>query len=104
MHKQNFIRIHSLFLKILRKIETLTSIKGHYSVEKFGNISCVSQNTAYTKFHQNLSICSQDIKWNHNYPYIDFVNINAFTKFYQNPSTGPQGIEQKRNFDINQGP
>ena len=31
MHKQNFIKIHSLFLKI----EILTSIKGHNSVEKF---------------------------------------------------------------------
>ena len=38
MHKQNFIKIHSLFLKILRKIEILTSVKRHiyYSVEKFG--------------------------------------------------------------------
>ena len=63
MHKQNVIKIHSLFLKILRKIEILRSIKGHISVEKFGKISCVSHNTAYTKFHQNPSICSQDIKW-----------------------------------------
>ena len=62
MHKQNFIKIHSLFLKILRKIEILTSIKGHNSVEKSGKISCVRHNTAYTKFHQNPSICSQDIK------------------------------------------
>ena len=63
MHKQNSIKIHSLFLKILRKIEMLTSIKGHNSVEKFGKISCTGHNTAYTKFHQNLSICSQDTKW-----------------------------------------
>ena len=55
MHKQNFIKIHSLFLKI----EILTSIKGHNSVEKFGKISCASHNTAYTKFHQNSSICSK---------------------------------------------
>ena len=54
---KKFIKIHSLFLKILRKIEILTSIKGH-----FGKISCVSHNTAYTKFHQNPPICSQDIK------------------------------------------
>ena len=66
MHKQNFIKIHSLFLKLLRKIEILTSIKGHNSVEKFGKIACVSHNTAYTKFHQNPSICSQDIKWKQN--------------------------------------
>ena len=56
----NFIKIHSLFLRILRKIEMLTSIKN--SVEKFGKVSCISHNTAYTKFHQNPSICSQDIK------------------------------------------
>ena len=70
MHKQNVnkmvIKIYSLFLKILRKIEILTSNKGHSSVEKFGKISCVSHNTAYTKFHQNPSICSQDIKWKQN--------------------------------------
>ena len=36
MHKQNFIKIHSLFLKT----EILTSIKGHNSVEKFRKISC----------------------------------------------------------------
>ena len=32
MHKQNFIKIHSLFLKS----EILTSIKGHNSVESSG--------------------------------------------------------------------
>ena len=62
MHKQTCIKIHLLFLKILRKIEILISIKGHNSVEQFGKISCVSHNTAYTKFHQIPSICSQDIK------------------------------------------
>ena len=62
MHKQNFIKIHSLFLKI----EILTSIKGHNSVEKFMKISCASHTTAYTKFHQNPSICSQGIKWKQN--------------------------------------
>ena len=36
-------------------MEILTIIKGHNSVEKFGKISCVSHNTAYTKFHQNPS-------------------------------------------------
>ena len=61
MHKQFFIKIHLLFLKI----EILTSIKGH-NVEKFRKISCASHNTAYTKFHQNPSICSQDIKWKQN--------------------------------------
>ena len=52
MHKQNFIKIHSLFLKT----EILTSITGHNSVEKFRKISSASHNTAYTKFHQNPSI------------------------------------------------
>ena len=54
---------HIYQYKILRKNEILTSIKGHNSVEKFGKISCVSHNTAYTKFHQYPSICSQEIKW-----------------------------------------
>ena len=67
MHKHNFIKIHSLFLKILRKIEILTAIKGHNSVEKLGKISYVSHYTAYTKFHQNPSICSQDIKRKQNF-------------------------------------
>ena len=66
MYKQNFIKIHSLFLKILRKIEILASLKGNNSVEKFGKISCINHNTAYTKFHQNPSICSQDINWKQN--------------------------------------
>ena len=46
MLKQNFIKIHSLFLKI----EVLTSIKGHNFVEKFRKISCASHNTAYRNF------------------------------------------------------
>ena len=72
MHKQNFIKIHSLFLKIL-----------------------------ITKFHQNPSICSQDIKWKQNSDinqgpslswkitkynlycsYLHFVHINTFTIFF----------------------
>ena len=66
LEMQNFIKIYSLFLKILRKIEMLTPIKDQNSVEKFRKISYVSHNTAYTKFHQNPSICSQDIKWRQN--------------------------------------
>ena len=46
MHKQNFIKINSLFLKF----EILTSIKGQNSVEKFRKISCANHNTAYTNF------------------------------------------------------
>ena len=62
MHKQNFIKIHLLFLKI----EILTSIKSHNSIEKFRKILCASHNTAYKQFHQNPWICSQDIKWKQN--------------------------------------
>ena len=106
MHKQNFIKINSL----LRNIEILTPIKGHNSAEKFRKISCASHNTAYTKFHQNPLIYSQDgnkiltsikgLKSVEKYqkiicncPYLHFVNINAFTKFYQNSSIGPQDTE-----------
>ena len=53
MHKQNFVKIHSLFLKI----EILTSIKGHNSVEKFRKISCATVVTIlhtqnFIKIHQ----------------------------------------------------
>ena len=48
------------------KIEILTLIKGQTSVEMFRKISCAGHNTAYTKFHQNPSICSQDFKWKQN--------------------------------------
>ena len=62
MHEQNFIKIHSLFLKI----EILKSTNSHNSVEKSRKISSASHNTAYIKFHQNPSIRSQDIKWKQN--------------------------------------
>ena len=51
---------------IISKNGILTSTKGHNSVEKFRKISSAGHNTAYTKFHQNPSICSQDIKWKQN--------------------------------------
>ena len=81
MHKQNFIKIHSLFLKILRKIEVLTSVKGHNSIEKSGKIACVSHNVADTKFHKNPSICSQDIKWKQNF---DLTSTRAITQLKNN--------------------
>ena len=59
-------KIHSLFLKIVRKNELLKSIKGHNSVEKLGKLSYISHNTTYTKLNQNPSICSQDMKQNFN--------------------------------------
>ena len=55
MQKQNFIKIHLLFLKILRKNEMLTPIKDYNSVEKFEKISYVSHNTDtqnFIKIHQ----------------------------------------------------
>ena len=61
MHKQNFIKIHSL-------VEILTSIKGHNSVENkqkilfnHPNLHLVDIN-AYTKFDWNPQIKSQDIE------------------------------------------
>ena len=66
MHKTKFYQnpfIISEDIEKRYKIEILTSIKGHNTVENFEEISCVSHNTAYTKFHQNPSICFQDIKW-----------------------------------------
>ena len=37
-------------------------------------------------------------------PNIDLVNMNAYIKFGEILSISSQDIEQKRNFDINQGP
>ena len=51
MHKQSFIKIHSLFLRILRKIEILTSIKDQDSAEKLEKMSCVGH-TKFINFHQ----------------------------------------------------
>ena len=39
-----------------------------------------------------------------NNPKVDLVNVNVHTKFGQIMSIGSQDIEQKRNYDINQGP
>ena len=54
----------------------------------------LANNIAYTKFHKNLSICSEDIEWKQNSdvnpgpylkiscncPYLHFVNINGLKK------------------------
>ena len=61
MHKHNFIKIHSLFLKILRKNEVITSSwaitllksSGKFHVLVIIHVLCVSHNTACTKCHQN---------------------------------------------------
>ena len=111
MHKQNFIKIHSLFLKI----EILTSIKGYNSVEKFPKISSTSHNTAVTKFHQfvlkilNGNWILTSIKGHNsvkNWPKLMCIRnnmnlgfINAYTKFYQfeNSSIWSEDIEKKNN-------
>ena len=46
MHKQKSnLFINSKDIEKMRKIDILTSIKGHNSVQKLGKISCVSHNT-----------------------------------------------------------
>ena len=55
MHEQNFIKIRSLFLKTLRKIEMVTSIKGHNSVEssgKFHMLVTILHTQNFIKIHQ----------------------------------------------------
>ena len=53
MHKQYFFYQNPFIIsKDIEKFEILTSVKVHNSVEKFGKISCVGHNTAYTKFHK----------------------------------------------------
>ena len=95
-------------------------IKGNNSVEKFGKISCVSRNTAYTKSINLFSGYKMETKFCHQSRTITQLKnneiqfaivltymlsiYNALTKFYQNQSIGPPDIEHKRNFDINQGP
>ena len=78
---------------------------------------------AYTKFHQNSSICSEDIEEKYiftsikghnsveneqkilfNRPNLHLININAYTKFDRNPQINSQDIEHKQHSDIDQGP
>ena len=50
-----FDQIHQLFHKILSINIILKSIKGHYSVEKFGKIMCISHNMDHISMHkQNI--------------------------------------------------
>ena len=119
MHKQNLIKIHSLFLKI----EILTPIKGHNFVEKFRKISCASHNTAYSSFIKILQFVLKILNGNKtltsikghnfvenerkilfNHPNLHLVNINAYTKFDRNPQINSQDIEHKQNSDVDQGP
>ena len=71
MHMQNLIEIHKLIHKILSINKILTSIKGHNSIKNLPNIMWFRNNmdlvyiNAYTKFYQNLSICSEDTEEKH---------------------------------------
>ena len=55
MHKQNIIKIYSLFLKILRKIEILISIKGHNLLKSSGKshvLVAILHTQNFIKIHQ----------------------------------------------------
>ena len=41
IHMQKFVKFYQFVLKILSENEILTSIKGHNSVRKFGQISAI---------------------------------------------------------------
>ena len=89
MHIQNLIEIHKLIHKLLRINKILMSIKGHNSVKNRPKITCIIYNmdlvyiNAYTKFYQNLSICSYDIEEKHIFTSIKGYNlfINEFSPF-----------------------
>ena len=76
---QNLVLFCQFVLKILRKNQFLTSIKGRYS---FANLR-------KTKIYNTN---------------IDLVNDTVYTKFGLNRSIRFQDIEQKLNSDVNQGP
>ena len=67
------------FLRILSGNLILTAIKGHNSLTNL----------------QKMTV---------NNPNIDLVSINSYIKFGKMLSFCSQDIEQKRNFDVNQGP
>ena len=74
---QNLVLFCRLFLKILRKNQILTSIKGRKSV----------LNLWKTKIYSNN---------------VDLVNDNVYTKFGLNLSIRSQEMEQRPNSDGNQ--
>ena len=75
---QNLVSICLFFLKILSKIQFLTSIKGFNSVANLQKTMIYDTN-------------------------IDLVNDNVYTKFGLNLSIRFEDIEQKLNSDVNQG-
>ena len=76
---QNLVSFRQFVLKILSKIQILTSIKGPNSVA----------NLRKTKIYNTN---------------LDLVTDNVFTNFGLILSIRSQDIEQKPNLDINQGP
>ena len=76
---QNLVLFCQFVLKLLSKKQTLTSIKGRFSVA----------NLRKTKIYNTN---------------IDLVNDNVFAKFGLILSIRSQDIEQNPNSDINQGP
>ena len=75
---QNLVKFCPFILKIWRKNQILTSIKGRNSV-------AILRKTLYN-------------------PNIDLVINNAYTKFGLNLSTHSEDMEEKPNSDVNQGP
>ena len=76
---QNLVLFCQFVLKILSKIQILTSIKGHNSVVNLRKTNIYNIN-------------------------VDLVNDNMFTKFGLILSIRSQDIEQNPNSDVKQGP
>ena len=76
---QNLVLFCQFVLKILRKNQILTSIKGRNSVANLQKAKINNTN-------------------------LDLVTDNVYTNFRLNLSIRSQDVEQKPNFDVNQGP
>ena len=79
MRLQNLVSFCQFVLKILSKIQILTSNKGRNSLANLRKTMIYNTN-------------------------VDLVNDNAYTKFGLNRSIRFQDIKQKLNSDVNQGP
>ena len=107
----NLVKICQFVLNILSRNEILTLIKGHNSGTNMRKRTCNNPKldfvnvSAYIKFGEKLSICSQDIEGEQkfgvnqghysctntqkrrcNNPKLDPVNINAYKNFGENMS------------------
>ena len=76
---QNLVLFCKFVIKILSKIQFLTSIKGRYSGTNLRKTTIYNTN-------------------------IDLVNDYVYTKFGLNRTISFQDTEQKPNSDVNQGP